>query len=91
MVVSFSMLVIFGVLLLMINRMVDSKIVQGINNITNSMKEISEGDFGISVHEQGNPEFELLSSSINKMVENIGQNIKENEKLLGLTEGRYGK
>ena len=81
-VVSFSMLVIFGVLLLMINRMVDSKIVQGINNITNSMKEISEGDFGISVHEQGNPEFELLSSSINKMVENIGQNIKENEKLL---------
>lgn len=80
--VSLSMLIIFGILLFMINRMVGSKIVQGINNITNSMKKIADGDFGITVDEQGNPEFMLLSSSINKMVENIGRSIEENEGLL---------
>lgn len=81
-VVSLSMLIIFGILLVMISRMVDSKMVQGINNITNSMKAISDGNFDIIVNEQGNPEFELLSNSINKMVENIGRSIRQNEELL---------
>lgn len=83
-VVSFSMLLIFGVLLLMINRMVDDKIVSGINRISNSMKEIAGGKFDITVNEQGNPEFTMLSDSINKMVEGICQSIKENESLLAL-------
>lgn len=81
-VVSFSMLLIFSVLLLLINHMVDSKIVQGINHITSSMKKIADGNFDTSVNETGNPEFMQLSNSINKMVENIGQSIKENEQLL---------
>lgn len=81
-VVSLSMLLIFGVLLLMINRMVDSKIVRGIDRISNAMKKIAGGDFSITVKEQGNPEFELLSDSINKMVQGIRQNIQENEKLI---------
>lgn len=81
-VVSLSMLIIFGVLLLTINRMVDDKIVQGINRISNSMSKIAAGDFGITVDEQGNPEFTALSDSINKMVEGIRQNIQENETLL---------
>lgn len=81
-VVTLSMLIIFGVLLLMINRMVGLKIVQGINRITNSMKSISEGQFDIIVNEKGNPEFTLLSNSINKMVENISRNMQENEQLL---------
>ena len=80
--VSFSMLLIFGVLLVMINRMVDNKMVKGINNITNSTKKIAEGDFGITVNERGNAEFEQLSESINKMVESICQSIRENENLL---------
>lgn len=83
-VVSFSMLLIFGVLLVMINRMVDDKIVSGINRISNSMKEIAGGKFDITVNEQGNPEFSMLSDSINKMVEGICQSIKENESLLAL-------
>lgn len=83
-VVSFSMLLIFGVLLMMINRVVDDKIVSGINRITNSMKEIAGGKFDITVNEQGNPEFTMLSDSINKMVEGICQSIKENESLLAL-------
>ena len=65
-VVSFSLLLIFGILLLMINRMVDDKIVQGINRISNAMKQIAEGNFGIIINEQGNPEFTMLSDSINK-------------------------
>lgn len=74
-IVSLSMLVIFGALLVMINRMVDSKIVQGINNITNGTKEIAEGNFDIIIDEKGNPEYEQLSSSINKMVESICQSM----------------
>ncbi len=81
-VVSFSLLLIFGILLLMINRMVDDKIVQGINRISNAMKQIAEGNFGIIINEQGNPEFTMLSDSINKMVESITQSMKENEKLI---------
>lgn len=81
-VVSFSMLVIFGLLLLMINHLVDRKVVQGIGRITNSMKEIADGNFGVSVDEQGNPEFAMLSESINKMVENICSNMDENARLL---------
>lgn len=82
--VSLSMLLIFGILLVLINHMVDSKIVQGINRITNSMRGIAEGNFSTMVNEHGNPEFVMLSDSMNKMVENIGQNMKENEKLLEL-------
>lgn len=81
-VVSLSMLIIFGVLLFMINHLVDSRIVQGIHRISNAMKKIAEGDFGIVVNEQGNPEFVMLSDSINKMVEGICQSINQNEKLI---------
>lgn len=81
-VVSLSMMIIFGVLLLMISHMVDSKIVRGINRISSSMHEIAEGNFGITVGEQGNPEFIMLSDSINKMVAGIQQSIRENENLL---------
>lgn len=80
--VTISMLVIFGVLLVMINRMVDRKIVKGINKISHSMKEISDGNFSITVNENGNPEFTQLSASINKMVQSIDQNMQENEILL---------
>ncbi len=81
-VVSFSMALIFGVLLITINLMVDDKIVRGMNQIAGSMKEIAAGNFGIRVNVQGNPEFVQLSGSINTMVEGICRNMEENEKLL---------
>lgn len=81
-VVSLSMLIIFSALLFMINRMVDDKIVQGINRISNSMHAIAGGNFNITVHETGNPEFEMLSDSINKMVQSIRQSIQQNEQLI---------
>lgn len=81
-IVSISMFIIFGVLLVTINRLVDSKIVHGINSITCSTKKIADGDFNITVDEKGNPEFEQLSDSINKMVESICQNMRKNENLI---------
>lgn len=77
-----AMLVIFGVLLTVINRMVDDKVVRGLNNITASMKQIADGSFDITVDEKANPEFEQLSASINKMVESICQSAAENENLM---------
>lgn len=86
-VVTLSMIIIFGVLLLMINKMVDDKIVRGIDRISNSMREIADGNFEIVVNEQANPEFIMFSDSINKMVEGIRQSMKENEKLLEQQKG----
>ena len=79
---ALSIFVIFSVLLFMINKMLDKKIISGMRNITTSVKEISEGDFSREVNEHGTPEFSMLSSSVNKMVESICQNIKENEDLI---------
>ncbi|MDE6985193.1 MAG: methyl-accepting chemotaxis protein, partial [Lachnospiraceae bacterium] len=81
-VVSMSILIIFSALLFMINRMVDGKIVQGINRISSSMHAIAGGNFDITVDEKGNPEFELLSDSINRMVAGIRQKIQENDSLM---------
>ena len=85
-IVSLSMLLIFGMLIFMISRMVDSKIVQGIDNITNETKKIAEGNFDIIIKEESTPEYEQLSSSINKMVESICQSMRENEQLLNQQE-----
>ena len=80
--VSLSLILIFGILLIMINRLVDRKIVRGINNITGSMKEIADGNFDIRVNEQENEEFAQLSANINTMVQNLLHNSHENEQLL---------
>ncbi len=82
MVMALSVFLIFSVLMYVINRMIDKKIVSGISNITTSMKKISEGDFTIIVDEHSAPEFSTLSGSVNKMVESICQNMKENEELI---------
>jgi len=79
---SLSLFLIFGVLLLMINRMVQQKIVLGIDRITASMKAIADGDYHIVVEERGNLEFEQLSDNMNKMVQNIRNSIDENKELL---------
>ena len=81
-VVSVSMFLIFLVLLLMINRTVEQRIVNGINHIGDSMKKIAAGDFHIVIKEDGNPEFIQLSDNINKMVQSIQESIEKNEQLL---------
>ncbi len=81
-VVSVSMFVIFLLLLLVINRTVDTKIVKGINSLADSMKKISDGNFDILVQETSSPEFAQLSEDINKMVANIRASLQDNEQLL---------
>ena len=81
-VMALSICLIFILLLFFINRMLDKKIVNGIQNITSSVKKISEGDFGIIIDEQSAPEFSMLSNSVNKMVESICSGLKENESLM---------
>lgn len=81
-VVSISMFVIFLLLIIVINRTVDSRIVTGINNLADSMKKIAGGDFGVVVQENSNPEFTQLSQDINTMVESIQSSMKDNEQLL---------
>ncbi len=81
-VIALSIFIIFAVLLYFINMLLDRKIISGIQNITTSVKKISEGNFDISVNEQGTPEFSTLSSSVNKMVESICQSINENKALI---------
>ena len=81
-VVSVSMLVIFLVLLFLINRMVDEKIVKGIHHIADAMKQIAAGDYTICVEERGNPEFALVSDGINAMLDGMRSNLKENEQLM---------
>lgn len=81
-VVSVSMLVIFIILLVLINRMVDAKIVKGIYNIADAMKQITAGDYSVRVEERGNPEFSLFSDGINAMLDSMRVNLNENEKLI---------
>lgn len=80
--VSISLIVVFLILIYMINKMVDRKIVKGITNIADNLHEIAEGNLGLVVDEKENPEFEMLSISINKMVNNIKRNLQNNDELL---------
>ncbi len=81
-VVSISMFVIFALLLIVINKTVDAKIVKGIDNITGSMKKIAAGDLDIVVQENSSPEFVQLSEDINKMVAGIHASMQDNEQLV---------
>lgn len=81
-VVSISMLVIFIVLLVLINRMVDDKIVKGMYRIADSMRQIAAGDYSVRVDERDNPEFSLFSDGINNMLESLNANLNENEQLM---------
>ena len=85
-VVSVSMFVIFVVLLVLINRMVEDKIVKGIYHIADAMKLIAKGDYSVRVEERGNPEFSLFSDGINAMLDGMRSNLKENEQLIEKTQ-----
>ncbi len=81
-VVSVSMFVIFLLLLIVINKTVEIKIISGINNLTSCVKQIADGNFDVVVTEESNPEFVRLSSDINKMVESIRAGANDNRQLL---------
>ena len=80
--ISISMLLIFIVLLIAINRTVESQIISGIHRISGDMKQIADGDFSVEVDERRNNEFSELSDSINKMVLSINDTMGHNEELM---------
>lgn len=80
--IMIAMVIIFSVLLIMINRMVDAKIINGIKHIGRAVEEIAKGDLSFTLNEQSNPEFAQLSEDINKMTSNISESLENNEKLL---------
>lgn len=79
---SISLFCVFLLLLWAINRIVEIKIIKGINNLMDSMKKISEGNFQIVVMEESTPEYAQISSDINGMVKNIRVAMEDNETLL---------
>lgn len=80
--VSISLIIVFLILIYMINKMVDRKIVKGIKQIADNLYEIAEGNLELVIDEKENPEFEMLSNSINKMVSNIKEHLQNNTELL---------
>ncbi len=79
---AIAMVIVFGALLLLIDRYVDSKIISGINHIGNGVKRIADGDLNSRMNEQSTPEFAQLSDHINKMAANINESFMNNEALL---------
>lgn len=79
---AIAMVVVFGILLLMIDRYVDSKIISGINHIGSGVKKIANGDLNSRMDEQSAPEFAQLSDDINKMASNINESFANNAMLM---------
>lgn len=79
---TICMFVIFFVLILVINSMLNKKIVLGIQSISSDLEKITGGNLDTVIEENGNPEFIMLSNSINTMVSSIKENMKQNEALL---------
>lgn len=77
-----SLVIVFLILIFMINKMLERKIVKGIKQIADDLYGIATGDLELVVNQKENPEFEMLSNSINKMVNNIKQNLQSNDELL---------
>lgn len=77
-----AMVVVFGALLVLIARYVDSKIISGISSFESGVKRIANGDYDSKMNETGTPEFAQLSDDINKMSANISESFSYNEVLM---------
>lgn len=62
---------IFFIVIFMINILLKTQIINGINKIISSLEEITAGNLNTEVNVEGNREFKKLSSEINKMVSRI--------------------
>lgn len=80
--IGITMLIIFVILIVLINRLVDSKIISGINHIGEAVNSMAAGNLNTALNEGSNPEFARLSEDINKMSANISSSLKNNEQLL---------
>lgn len=65
------LLIIQITIILLLNYLIQKKVIAGIHSILYSLDDISNGNLDTTVNESGNPEFEALSSKINTMVKSI--------------------
>lgn len=79
---SICTFLIFVALILIINNMLNKKVVCGIQSICADLEKITGGNLDTVIEEKENPEFIMLSGSINTMVSSIKTNIEQNELLL---------
>ena len=80
--ISINLIVVFIVLMLLINNLVDRKIITGVTRIEDELGKIAAGDFSVVVDERSTPEFSELSDGINIMVRNVQSHMSENESLV---------
>lgn len=72
---------IFFIVIFMINLLLKTQIINGINKIISSLEEITAGNLNTEVNIEGNREFKKLSSEINKMVSRI---LEANTKVINI-------
>ncbi|MEG1291343.1 MAG: methyl-accepting chemotaxis protein [Lachnospiraceae bacterium] len=80
--VCVTIIIIFIVLLFLINNLVNRKIVVGITDIGRDVEKIAGGDLETIVTQESNPEFKMLSGSINSMVSGIKKNLSQTKELM---------
>lgn len=68
-ILSLCILAVITILLIM--KMLDKFIIQGIHEIIDGMKKIADGDLDMRVNVTSTPEFSQLSGSVNQMVESL--------------------
>lgn len=73
-----GLIIVFLLLIFIINLILKVDIINGINNIINDLKQITDGNLNISTEVRSNKEFAILSDSINNMVASIKKGFDEN-------------
>lgn len=86
----FYMLLTTVIVILIINRLMKWHIVDGIHRIMGSLARITDGDLDTVVRVESNPEFQQLSSGINKMVQSILEATVKVTKVIEMTEMPIG-
>jgi len=79
-VVSFSEVIIFAIVMIVIYRVIDVIVVRKLKNINSELGEITSGNLDVSVEEKHNVEFKMLSDGINNTVDALKDYIDQASK-----------
>ena len=67
----FCLVCVEVIILLLLNYLLKSKVINGIHEILRDLTRITGGNYDVTVTVGGNPEFEQLSKGINQMVQSV--------------------
>lgn len=80
------LLFIEAIILVMLNYLLDQKVIHGIHAILADLSHITNGNLDTVVAVGGNPEFEALSNGINTMVHSIFHSTDQITKIIDMSE-----